>query len=472
MIFPELKNTNEDFISIDSSSLFLYEAEYMEYLDTKISNQNNLFRAINRYTGMTEGASMVMLESVGDKVKSKWNNLVEFVKTMVSKFMESITNILLNEKDYLEKYKDIILKKPPKSDMKYSYTGDYKIGIDRLINTELPLFNYAAMAESLKKEGDYPVIQEIILKDKAFTYDADKSVASNFKDYFIAADKGTSSGTFDQLKMVDLYNFCMNFKKMEDVVKKDQTRLNNSSSAIQAAMADEIRKAKAAANDAAHKPVENPQDGGDTQNTAKAPIKVNRNTSKNMKISTGAKQQTGGDNQNQGSSGNQNQAETQHTSFTYNTNGLNAFSEKVDVTNSDATKSMGTYSDENKKNDNAEANAKGAAGELTKDGKPVTEEDAIKEVDALVSKWTNICRNLIGAKLTAVETIAKDYMTIIRNHVRSYGGQDLKKVDDRTETATNYKKSSSNNNQNTDQQQQQTGDAQQTGGGEQNQGNK
>ena len=466
MIFPELKNTNEDFISIDSSSLFLYEAEYMEYLDTKISNQNNLFRAINRYTGMTEGASMVMLESVGDKVKSKWNKLVEFVKTMVSKFMESITNILLNEKDYLEKYKDIILKKPPKSDMKYSYTGDYKIGIDRLINTELPLFNYGAMAESLKKEGDYPVIQEIILKDKAFTYDADKNVASNFKDYFIAADKGTSSGTFDQLKMVDLYNFCMNFKKMEDVVKKDQTRLNNSSSAIQAAMADEIRKAKAAANDAAHKPVEeNPQDGGDTQNTTKAPIKVNRDTSKNMKISTGAKQQqqtSGGDNQNQ--------TEKQHTSFTYNINGLSSFSEKVDVTNSDATKSMGTYSDENKKNDNAEANAKGAAGELTKDGKPVTEEDAIKEVDALVSKWTNICRNLIGAKLTAVETIAKDYMTIIRNHVRSYGGQDLKKVDDRTETATNYKKNS-DNNQNTDQQQQ-TGDAQQTGGGEQNQGNK
>lgn len=439
MIFPELKNTNEDFISIDSSSLFLYEAEYMEYLDTKISNQNNLFRAINRYTGITEGASMVMLESVGDKVKSKWNKLVEFVKTMVSKFMESITNILLNEKDYLEKYKDIILKKPPKSDMKYSYTGDYKIGIDRLINTELPLFNYGAMAESLKKEGDYPVIQEIILKDKAFTYDADKSVATNFKEYFIAADKGTSSGTFDQLKMVDLYNFCMNFKKMEDVVKKDQTRLDNSSSAIQAAMTDEIRKAKAAANDAKNKP-ENTEDKT-PQDTEKA---GGERKDGKMQV-TGAdkqQQQTGGGEQ-QG----QNQTKPGEESSIYSTNGLNAFSEKVEVTNSDATKAMGTYSDENKKNDNAEANAKGAAGELTKDGKPVTEEDAIKEVDALVSKWTNICRNLIGAKLTAVETIAKDYMTIIRNHVRSYGGQDLKKVDDRTEKATNYKKSSSTENE-------------------------
>ena len=222
-------------------------------------------------------------------------------------------------------------------------------------------------------------------------------------------------------------------------------------------MADEIRKAKAAANDAAHMPVEeNPQDGGDTQDTTRPTHKISNPNGNKMKISTGAKQQqqtSGGDNQNQ--------TEKQHTSFTYNINGLSSFSEKVDVTNSDATKSMSTYSDENKKNDNAEANAKGAAGELTKDGKPVTEEDAIKEVDALVSKWTNICRNLIGAKLTAVETIAKDYMTIIRNHVRSYGGQDLKKVDDRTETATNY-----------NQQQQQTGDAQQTGGGEQNQGNK
>ena len=63
---------------------------------------------------------------LGDKIKTRWQKFVAFIKNMFAKFIESMTNILYNEKDYLEKYKDIILKKKPKEDMEYSYTGDYK----------------------------------------------------------------------------------------------------------------------------------------------------------------------------------------------------------------------------------------------------------------------------------------------------------------------------------------------------------
>ena len=420
MFFDEsTKNLNENYIGIQTSSLFLYEAEYRDYLDTKISNQNNIFRSIAKYTGVNE-SSVVMLEAVGDKIKSKWNKLVEFVKTIFAKFMESITHILLDEKAYLEKYKDIILKKPPKSDMKYSYTGDYKVGIDRLINTELPLFNYQTMAESLRKEGDLPAIQEIILKGQSYDYDADQSVATNFKNYFIAADKGESYGTFDQLKMVDLYNFCINFKKMEDVVKKDQTRLTNSSNAIQNAMNEEIRKANNELKNTTGKNIANDKPKSTTDSTEK----VDNENNKVEVTSSTPKEESA----------------------------LYYFSEKVEVTNSNATKSMNTYGS-NAKNDNAENNASGAAQELVDDdNKMRSAEDAEKEIDAMVTKWTGICRNLIGAKLTAVETIAKDYMEIIRAHVRSYGGQDLKKVDDRTEKATNYQKRSATENKETNDQ--------------------
>ena len=403
MFFDEsTKNLNENYVGIQTSSLFLYEAEYRDYLDTKISNQNNIFRSIAKYTGVNE-SSVVMLEAVGDKIKSKWNNLIEFIKKIAAKFMESVSNILLNQKDYLEKYKEIILRKPPKNGMKFSYIGDYNVGIDRIINTELPLFNYSAMAEHLKKEGELPTIQEVILKDRSFDYDESKEMAENFKNYFIAADKGETSGTFDQLKMVDLYNFCINFNKIEQIKNKDMARLTNSTNAIQAAMNEEIRKAGATNESAIFTEAEEQQISKPEGNTAQT---TTTTTEDNKPKTKGVK-----------------------------------------ITNTDAIGQSSSYADKDKKDNNAENNAKGASGELKdKDGKVVTAEDAEKAVSDMAEKWIKISRNLITAKFTAIEQISKDYMEIIRAHVRSYGGQDLKKVDDRNEKATNYQKKSTTEN--------------------------
>ena len=55
-----------------------------------------------------------------------------------------------------------------------------------------------------------------------------------------------------------------------------------------------------------------------------------------------------------------------------------------------------------------------------------------------------ICRPLIAAKLTACQQIAKDYMEIIRAHVRSYGGEDKKSKEGNKspDKATKYSKNS------------------------------
>ena len=42
----------------------------------------------------------------------------------------------------VEKYKDIILKKKPKDNLEYSYTGNYEVGVQRCIEVEVPLFDY------------------------------------------------------------------------------------------------------------------------------------------------------------------------------------------------------------------------------------------------------------------------------------------------------------------------------------------
>ena len=59
----------------------------------------------------------------------------------------------------------------------------------------------------------------------------------------------------------------------------------------------------------------------------------------------------------------------------------------------------------------------------------------------MISKWITVCRTIITAKWTASEQIAKDYMALIRAHVRSYVGTKEDKADNQAaKQGTNYQK--------------------------------
>jgi len=347
---------------------------------------------------------------MGDKIKSKWNKLIEFIKGICAKFMETMSNVLLDQKEYLEKYKDIILKKKPKEDLKYSYTGDYAVGIDRLIKTELPIFNYGTHSAALKEESDGAAVK-LIMKDGAFSYDEGTTLAEQFKAYFTAAEKGQSEGNFTQLNMTDLYNFCYNFEQVKKIVDTDQKHLEQSTAAIDTAIKEEIRKAG--------------------ENT------VTDQTAGSTKEPESGKT---GDNSSEG--GDSKEESTVYREADDAKKDDKPQKLKITTTNSNAASQTSSYGNgENKKNltdDQVKAGAAGGAAEA--DGKDAN--DAINDVTKMTDKWIRICRALITSKLTACEQISRDYMEIIRTHVRSYGGKDLKKKEDdkAQQQATNYRK--------------------------------
>ena len=140
----------------------------------------------------------------------------------------------------------------------------------------------------------------------------------------------------------------------------------------------------------------------------------------------------------------------------------------LSVTNSDATSQMGSYSNDTKENDTDE-NRKAA-------GEDIGNKDEMDEnkLNKMSDEWLRICRIIFAAKITAVENIAKDYMTIIRAHVRSYTGKKDDIIDNKTASkGTKYKKDSTTQSEKNKQQQgqqQQGGDSQQQGGDSQQQG--
>ena len=400
MIFNESNGTITLVASNNNGGRYIHDSLWESYIQNKIKCEEKLAKALMEEQIITESAYsniMAIQEAkLSDKIKAKWKKFIAFIKGVAARFMESITNILYDEKEYLEKYKDIILKKTPKADMEYSYTGNYKEGINRLINTELPIFDYDKFKKKLEAEGNGELVDKI-MQGKNFHYDDGQTLAEQFKSYFLDYDAGQQQGKFSDLNMTDLYNFCYNFNKVKGIVDKDMSRLNASTRAIESA--------------------------------------INKELNSNTVTDTAAK--TTDDKAN----GNDQKTSTEESAVFFEAEENTDSKDKPEglkiKDSTDATSKMTTTSDASTDDKDLAAKTGATAAQTTNKGT----EDITKAAD----KWIEVCSPLITAKMTACQQIAKDYMAIIRAHVRSYGGTDLKK--DKTgnkspDKATRYSKDS------------------------------
>lgn len=404
---------------------YMHDALYESYIQAKIDSEDRLAFALKENMVISEAdySNIRALQEakLSDKVKVTWKKFIAFIKGIVARFMESMSNILLDEKDYLEKYKDIILKKKPKEDMEYSYTGNYTKGINRLINTEVPMFDYYKYRKELEAEGDAELVQKI-MSGKQFNYDDGETLAEQFKSYFLALEDGQQEGKFSNLNMTDIYNFCYNFNKIKGIVDKDINRLEASTRAIESAINKELA---AAGNDAAGDKVENT-----STNTTNNQSSNNVNVNKASATINGEKVDADVVDNKTGAK----------LASAIISNRGSIISEKVEISedkpSSDPSSKMS--STQNRDSD-AEKDAASAGAAVAKDNNKEA-----NDISQAANKWIDVCRPLIAAKLTACQQIAKDYMDIIRAHVRSYGGTDKKSKegDKGKDTGSKYSKHS------------------------------
>ena len=397
------------------SSIYLYKASYQDYLESKIQNEETIMHALGQYIPVNEAAYKeirILTEAkLGDKIKSKMQRFIDFIKNLLAKFMESMTKLLLDEKGYLEKYKDIILNKKPKDDLTFSCNGNFKTAIDRCINTSVPIFNYSTHAEALKEDSDAKFVNMIMGHKSGFKYEEDETLATIFKNYFLALDdESNTEGKFSQLNFHDMYNFCYNFKKIEDICKKDQNYIEQSTRAITTAAINANKQA--AIN-------QQPQSTPKVHQNATfvSPNYFSRyfNEANDGDNSNGEQQTSGGQQDN-----NKPKDGAVKITDTSSSNPINKMN---------STENRDRLTD-----DQAKAGAQGSENE---------KENDILDIG---QRFINICQTLIAAKCTAVQSIAKSYMEIIRAHVRSYVGKSDNKMDNRTkQSSSKYDKDNQNN---------------------------
>lgn len=397
----------------EHNSPLAYKSLYNEYLFDKIAQEQTLQRMISRELIMTESTtlkikerklSMLYESKMGDSIKSKWNKFIDFINNLFAKFGESISNIVLSYKNYLVKYREIILNKQFKIKLTQALPGDYNVGVDRCNKVVIPVFQYNDQnMKTLLSEDDEQIVK-MIIKDSELQYDQARNLNDILKDYFLGIDKGIIDN-LNKLNRSDMYNFCLNADKIQSIQKKDMNALKSTTSVIERAITNEVNKVNKEAYI-----VEGI---------------LNKNSSSQPKSNPTAT------------------ASGQSTNQNSNNQDKEAGKDNVAKAGSVNTSPINSSLDDNYKGKANEDDYKQDGEQAANDGQNA--DDVAKAFDA----WRKVCQSVISAKMTAQQAILKDYMGIIRAHVRSYvGKQDNPEDNQSAGKPTNYAKNNNNNQQN------------------------
>ena len=402
-----MKTESVKHIFSSNNDSYLYSEAYEQYIDDCIDNEFIIKDYI--FNKMNEGTISIFneAEQLQDVVAKKWDGFTQFIDGILDRFWKAMDTLVNSKRRYLEKYKDVILNKPPKENLEVTYTGDYKRGMELCKNESLPPFNYEAHADALRADG-YEAALKTFMAGKDFRYKEGDDIAKDFKAYFIGVTdfdnpgKTTIKLSNNEFSMKTLYNWCYNYQDLAAIDRRDRANLSQSRNAI----INSIRKIKQ-------------ENGEDPNKNANPTINPTQNSAATANSKPAETTSTA------------NGAEIKENAYIDSSNAWIALSE-------DSENNTNTNNDQNKdstptstgmeiKDTSSEGNSENGSKE---DAETKTKHKTVdQDINNITKKWIDISRAFCTGKLTAIQQISKDYMSIIVAHVKSYDGEGTKEAE-------------------------------------------
>ena len=404
---------------------YMHISAYESYLENTIDNELILNRFLTQDCGLLESSNIILEARIQDTIKNKWEVFKNFILRVSDRFKDAISNILDQNRKYLERYKKQILEVQPSDEIEVEYNGDYPEAQDRCLNTPLPVFNYERDAQWLRQDGFEGAVKDF-MAGKSFKYVEGEDLAGQFKNWFLANERGTTKTKLSSLNFKQMYDFCYNSNKLINSINRDIKSIDQSTNQLLNAVNKEMRERgeKTQQNQA-----KNPQ----TQTTPAANNNANNNQS-NGGSGTPSTSTSGGGNTSQTESG-------LLWMSLHEENGDN----KPANNGSDLTINTPT-NDVKDDNGNTTKETSKAPGKTN-----TTEQD----MTYITGKWVQLCRSFLTAKLTITQQIARDYMNLIKTHLRSQNidgykepGQDKDNKENNNQQNNNAENNNQQNNNN------------------------
>lgn len=240
---------------------------YANFLFEQERNTIKLNAFISECLCIAEGGNIydgikAINEGISDKAGSAWDKVMDFLRRMWGKFVENMTNLFNSNGYYLEKYKDIILKKPIKFTEKITMPN-YFNGIKNIVGVKIPLLNVQSLERIPLNAEDKTGMDNLrteFMNAWKNGKPADNPNGKEFKawavDYFKGLGTGEVDFTASQINMTDMYNFCHDSKNITSTLEKDKSAIERANKEF----ADEVKNVMSKAD----------KDGYNTNDTGNA----------------------------------------------------------------------------------------------------------------------------------------------------------------------------------------------------------
>lgn len=228
---------------------------YANFLFEQERNTIKLNAFISECLCIAEGGNIydgikAINEGISDKAGSAWDKVMDFLRRMWGKFVENMTNLFNSNGYYLEKYKDIILKKPIKFTEKITMPN-YFNGIKNIVAVKIPLLNVQSLERIPLNAEDKTGMDNLrteFMNAWRNGKPTDNPNGKEFKawavDYFKGLGKGEVDFTASQINMTDMYNFCHDTKNITSTLEKDKSAIERANKEF----ADEVKNAMSKAD--------------------------------------------------------------------------------------------------------------------------------------------------------------------------------------------------------------------------------
>ena len=343
-----------------------YCLDYVLFVYNEAYEQEKFNRSL--YGILGESVEVLNERSIGEVLKGLIDKIVTGIKNAWARFIKWAGDISTNNNKYLEKHKEVILNKKPLKATISSF-NDYDITAIR--TAKVPTYDEIKLQNAPSEKEDF--ISKFPELSKYYK-DKEKSFSDNVK-YFLRSSKEPHDVQATSLDMQKLYDYVYNYNtNIKNDIQNDINKLEEANKKSQFTIKKLMKR-----------------------DSAKVTVKRTVN-----------KTETTTDNKT---------AETSTTNTASSNNGN-------EQTNNEAfsfEKTLSYYFNEDGEGMNIKDAPDQEKVEKTDGGASTdTEAGKDKQLESAVKMYFTLCAELLGARLNTAQEAYKNYMRIIKWHVKKY----------------------------------------------------
>ena len=200
---------------------YIKELNYSLFLCNRVKddilNEAIVMECVLKSQGVRNTQTMrIVNEGFADKAKELLLKIANKIGTIWKKFLETMDRTFKNTNGYLMKYKDIILRK--KFDESATLTMyDYETGMEKMKRAKVDKFNYETMKDDLESEEKFQ--SKLSWANFSSTVDKNK-FEDKLKSLFRGGEKEKTFKGSD-LNMSNIFDYCINYKNLKKELQSD-----------------------------------------------------------------------------------------------------------------------------------------------------------------------------------------------------------------------------------------------------------